>query len=35
MSAQVRSLAPAGNDPLPAARVKGACGTAARALRAP
>ncbi len=28
-------LPPAGNDPLPAGRVKGACGAAARALRAP
>ena len=32
---QVRSLAPAGHDPLPGGRVKGACGAAARALRAP
>jgi len=28
-------LLPAGHDPLPGGRVKGACGAAARALRAP
>jgi len=32
---QVRSLAPAGHDPLPGGRVKGAFGAALRALRAP
>ena len=31
----VGSLAPAGHDPLPGSRVKGARGAAARALRAP
>jgi hypothetical protein len=28
-------LPPAANDPLPGSRVKGACGAATRALRAP
>jgi hypothetical protein len=32
---QVRPLAPAGHDPLPGGRVKGAFGAARRAFRAP